>query len=491
MPKMSGIFISYRREESGWSARSLYDRLIAHFAPEQIFMDIDGIPLGVDFVKTIEKRVSECDMLIAVIGKDWLTFKDEQGVRRLDNPEDFVRMEIATALKREIRIIPVLVDGALMPRSTDLPDDLKPLVRRNALQVSNAGFNDDYRRLEAAIEQVLGPMAPRPVPPPASPPSGFAPAPPKFSGKRKLPPLSRVMTLLALVIALAVGAAIYLGAPPARTLLEKATKDHPWENSLGMKFVPVAGAQVLLFSIWDTRVQDFEKFVKNRGYDATGGMYSISKNGWKQQGATWKDPGFSQGSTHPVVGVSWNDAEEFCKWLTTSERKTGDLPGDREYRLPKDEEWSAAVGLKNEVGRTPEEKSGGKIELYPWDVPHKRDKSWPPPAGAGNYAGEEAKIGDWPSGWSVIEGYNDGYPRTSPVESFSANQFGLYDMGGNVWQWCEDSYNAQMNDRALRGASWDVYSSESPRASYRHHRPPAYRVDHIGFRCVVAVESSR
>jgi hypothetical protein len=98
----------------------------------------------------------------------------------------------------------------------------------------------------------------------------------------------------------------------------------------------------------------------------------------------------------------------------------GNLPEDKEYRLPNDEEWSAAVGLKNEVGSTPEEKSG-KIKLYPWDIPQKRDKSWPPPAGAGNYAGEEAKIGDWPAGWTVIEGYNDGYPRTSPVGSFKAN----------------------------------------------------------------------
>jgi eukaryotic-like serine/threonine-protein kinase len=141
--------------------------------------------------------------------------------------------------------------------------------------------------------------------------------------------------------------------------------------------------------------------------------------------------GFSQGPTHPVVGVNWNDAEEFCKWLTKSERSAGDLPQDREYRLPKDEEWSAAVGLKNEVGSTPEEKHG-KIELYPWDIPQKRDKSWPPPAGAGNYAEDEAKNGDWPSDFQVIEGYNDGYPRTSPVGSFEANFSGLYDMGGNV-----------------------------------------------------------
>jgi hypothetical protein len=93
--------------------------------------------------------------VLPVIGAHWLTSIDEQDGRRLDNPEDFVRREIATALKRDIQVIPVLVDGALMPRLTDLPDDLKPLVRRNALQVSDTGFDDDCRRLVAAVEQVL------------------------------------------------------------------------------------------------------------------------------------------------------------------------------------------------------------------------------------------------------------------------------------------------------------------------------------------------
>ena len=88
-------------------------------------MDIDVIALDADYVKAIEKTVGECDVLIAVIGKDWATSCDQEGQRRLDNPEDFVRLEIATALKRNVRIIPVLVDGALMPRSSDLPDDLK------------------------------------------------------------------------------------------------------------------------------------------------------------------------------------------------------------------------------------------------------------------------------------------------------------------------------------------------------------------------------
>src|SRR6516225_3972439 len=153
---MSGqIFISYRREESRWSARSLHDRLCRDFDPNQIFIDIDAIALGEDFVKAIETTVAKCDVLIAVIGINWLNSKDDHGDRRLDNPEDFVRMEIGTALRRDIRVIPVLVDGALMPRSTELPDNLKPLVRRNALRISDTSFDGDCQRLVAAIRQIL------------------------------------------------------------------------------------------------------------------------------------------------------------------------------------------------------------------------------------------------------------------------------------------------------------------------------------------------
>ncbi len=240
---MSGqIFISYRREESRWSARILYDRLSARFDRKQIFMDIDAIALGDDFVKAIEKTVGECDVLIAVIGAHWLTSTDEQNGRRLDNPEDFVRREIATALKRDIRVIPVLVDGALMPRSSELPDDLKPLVRRNALRVSDTGFDDDCRRLVVAIEQVLAERRQREEKErleaerreieakehldakrqqkeekellerkPHSPPPGPG-APSTSPSKIKLRPVAGIVALLALVIGLLVGAAVYFGS---------------------------------------------------------------------------------------------------------------------------------------------------------------------------------------------------------------------------------------------------------------------------------------
>ena len=149
------IFINYRREDSAPYAGRLYDRLIEHFGDDQVFMDIDKIGAGEDFVEVINRKISACDIAIVSIGPDWLGATDESGKRRLDNAEDFVRMEIVTALKRKICVIPVLVDGARMPRKRDLPRALAPLSRRNAIELSETRFHDDVNRLIKAIEKFL------------------------------------------------------------------------------------------------------------------------------------------------------------------------------------------------------------------------------------------------------------------------------------------------------------------------------------------------
>jgi formylglycine-generating enzyme required for sulfatase activity len=151
-----------------------------------------------------------------------------------------------------------------------------------------------------------------------------------------------------------------------------------FENSLGMRFVPVPGTQVL-FSIWDTRVQDFEAFVAATGYDATVRMNSLRNGRFGPYGGSWASPGFAQGKTHPVCGVSWADAHSFCTWLTRKERTEHRLGADQACRLPTDAEWSAAAGLPRESGDTPEEKSKKIRGIYPWGT------QWPPPRGSGNY----------------------------------------------------------------------------------------------------------
>jgi hypothetical protein len=150
------IFISYRREDSAALAGRLFGRLSDDFPSKQIFMDVYSIDFGENFVETIKETVGSCDVLIAVIGKSWLTSRDQEGQRRLDNPDDFVRLEITTALqRRDIRVIPVLVDGALMPQSRDLPDDLKTLVELNALQLNHDRFGTDSERLASAVAAAL------------------------------------------------------------------------------------------------------------------------------------------------------------------------------------------------------------------------------------------------------------------------------------------------------------------------------------------------
>lgn len=157
---MSRIFISYRRSDSAMAAGRLYDHLSTHFSDHLLFMDIDSIEPGEDFVEVLQNAVGSCQVLIAVIGPDWLSVTDEAGRRRLDDPNDFVRLEIATALERDIRVIPVLVDGASMPTTHDLPDALAKLARRNALFISNERFRYDIGKLIATLDRVLGSTAP-------------------------------------------------------------------------------------------------------------------------------------------------------------------------------------------------------------------------------------------------------------------------------------------------------------------------------------------
>jgi uncharacterized protein (DUF2141 family) len=151
---MSKVFISYRRQDTKWMARALKDRLCDELGKDQVFMDVDSIDLGTDFVDAIETAVSQVDVVIALIGKQWLSMEDDRGRRRLDNSNDFVRVEIATALKRDIRLVPLLERGAVMPDADDLPDDLKPLARRNALEISDVGFSEDVARLITSLRRI-------------------------------------------------------------------------------------------------------------------------------------------------------------------------------------------------------------------------------------------------------------------------------------------------------------------------------------------------
>ncbi len=229
------------------------------------------------------------------------------------------------------------------------------------------------------------------------------------------------------------------------------TPPKAFTNTLGMKFVPVPGTKVQ-FSIWETRVKDYAAYAAaNAGVDTK-----------------WKRPEFTRADTHPVMNVNRNDAVAFCAWLTKKELAEGKIKAGEKYRLPTDAEWSVAVGLEQEKGNSPKEKSQGIKDVYPWG------KEWPPPKGAGNYF-KRLKV--------------DNFEYTSPVGSFAANQHGLHDLGGNVWEWCEDWYDpAAKAFRVLRGASWSTSIPALVLSSSRFYNSPGGRYDGIGFRCVLASE---
>jgi TIR domain len=150
------IFISYRREDTAYPAGWLYDRLAERFGRAQVFKDVDSIELGDDFVEVITNAVASTDVLLALIGKEWLTIADEDGAARLEDPHDFVRLEIEAACTRNVLLIPILVDGATMPRREQLPPSIAAMSHRQALELSPSRFEFDTSRLIRVLEATLG-----------------------------------------------------------------------------------------------------------------------------------------------------------------------------------------------------------------------------------------------------------------------------------------------------------------------------------------------
>ncbi len=154
-----GIFVSYRRDDAKHAAGRLVDRLEKSFSRDQLFFDIDNIEPGVDFVRVLKEQVERCDVLLAIIGPGWLDARDGLGARRLDNPKDFVRIELETALARDIRVIPVLVDGARMPGEAELPEPLRALTNRQAVRLAHERFASEAEDLARALSKQLKPAA--------------------------------------------------------------------------------------------------------------------------------------------------------------------------------------------------------------------------------------------------------------------------------------------------------------------------------------------
>ncbi len=473
---MLKVFLSYRRDDLHGVAQGIvgriYDRLEEQYGGENVFMDVTDIPPGANFVEYLDQWVSRADVVLAVIGPQWA----EILVARRADPRDFIRIELEAALARGIPVVPLLLRGARMPGPDVLTGGLARLAERQAFVV------DDGRDFKHHVGKLIGdldthysgqrtasrpepqalPVTPVPKPKPVSSPS-YPAAEPKSPISRRPSGLVIFLLVLVLVLVVAMGFAAWsrfmagptpsLFTPRPEPPVEASpfspvdgTSARPYQNTLGMRFVGVPGTNVAM-SIWETRLQDYAAFA-----EATPGI----KDQWKS-GASRPDL--------PVVNVSWDDAQAFCKWLSQKEGKS--------YRLPTDHEWSLAVGIGDEENpkASPREKDG-KIEgVYPWG------KAWPPPKGAGNYYEDG------------VSGYADGHDHClAPVGSYDPNPLGMFDLGGNVWEWCEDKYDPASSDSVQRGASWSNWVAlDRLSSSYRIGMESSYSFHNVGFRVVMVV----
>ena len=431
---MSGIFISYRREDTIAYAGRLYDRLVARFGAERVFMDIDTLGLGVDFVEELRRTVASCDVLLAVIGRLWLDAKDEEGRRRLDDPEDFVRTEISAALARNVRVIPVLVNGSTMPRSADLPEVINGLARRNAIDLPDLHWSQTVTTLIAALEKVVitpGQRPPAQAPqepamPPASLPAHLA----GHQNPTQAPPVPSSLEAHAVFQERTTKASLKTRVAQAEALDEASqarlpTPDQPeyWVlikagvypvGDDSYSTLPEKSVRLAAFRIgrYPVTVWEYGKYL-----EATG---SKAPPKWEEQ---QKHPG------RPVVRVSWKEARSYCTWA--------------KCQLPTEQQWEAAA-------------RGFEGRPYPWGDQEADEHR----ANFGNKVGAPTPVGLFPDG-------------NTPE--------GVADMAGNVMQWTGSSFD--QNTRSVRGSNFyknDRELSAANRCSFE----PDYWNDGLGFRCV-------
>ncbi len=228
------IFINYRKDDTRWNALALYNELQKYFEKDQIFKDFNTILPGDDFVVSIENALRKCDVLLVVIGPSWLTMKDESGNRRLDDPDDFVRLEVSTALSRNIQVIPVLIDNTQMPKAADLPENMKSLYRRQFVEIDNTRFEDDVRNLAEAIKKVLPEGSVR-VQHEEKDPEHFRHDETELNKKKKIskpkPANNLVMGIISTIVCFPLGIVSVLSANKVDTLWAEGKQDDAIEES--------------------------------------------------------------------------------------------------------------------------------------------------------------------------------------------------------------------------------------------------------------------
>lgn len=241
----------------------------------------------------------------------------------------------------------------------------------------------------------------------------------------------------------------------------------PWRNSIGMLFLPSANG--ILVSAFETRRREFARFVAKD----------------KKMRKSPASNGLTTSPLHPATMVTRAEAEAFCHWLTSLERRRGIISQRHLYRLPTDAEWSSFAGLPPEKGRDPASRSDMLLGFFTWGF------EWPPPLGSGNFAGTESIGILGIDSASTIPKFRDGFAGVAPVSSATAETGGLYQIGGNVAEWVSDRYGgtepALADQGVIRGGTWRSWSRQDLNASHRRPTPDTTRSDAIGFRIILSL----
>jgi formylglycine-generating enzyme required for sulfatase activity len=441
---MPRIFLSYRRQDSIGVAGRIYDRLRAHFGDDAIFMDIDATPFGVDFRAHIDAAVGQCDVVLAVIGTRWAGETDAH--RRLEDPRDFIRIELESALSRNIPLIPILIDHARMPSEADLPASLALLAYRNAIELDQGrDFHPDVDRLIRVIEFHLHKSSGASAEPPhaTTTPSAGPKSSPSAPPKELTNSLS--MTLL--------------GIGPGSFLIG-SSKD---QMDQLMRLFPDSKRE------WFDREQPQHTVRITRAFYL--GRHQVTQG--QYQAVMGNNPGYFKGSDDlPVENVSWLDAVAFCNKLSEHEKQRpfyrvdGNevaMLGGNGYRLPTEAEWEYAC-------------RAGSATLYPFGDD---------PGTLGEHAWYAKNSGS----------------KTHRIGQKRPNAWGLHDMLGNVCEWCADWYEADYYAssppadpmgatraayRVFRGGSWSGGPSVC-RAGARSRFEPGSRNGSLGFRLALSL----
>ena len=438
---MADIFISYRRDDTRWSAGRINDHLVAAFGSQRVFFDAITIEPGADFHEVIGSSVSECRVLLAIIGPGWLrTLDDRAGAHG-----DFVSVEIAEALRRGVRVVPLLIDGAPPPTEDMLPSELKPLARRHALAITSERCSSELERLVRFLKSYLGEPAPQSV----------GPTSPGYGGKSRCAQPRNISPQYGQEPFRHAREAPEMVVVPAGSFTMGAPSDQKGGLEEEQPRHEVFVTQPFLVGRCAVTVAEFDAFVQATGYAIPDRMFTCEADVWRErERRSYRSPGFEQSSRHPAVGISWHDAVAYCAWLSS-------LTG-RGYRLMSEAEWEYCC-------------RAGTSTPFAW--------------GPGIVSSQ--------ANYDAASSRDLARPRgTVRVDAFLPNAWGLHQMHGNIWEWCEDhwhdSYEGAPCDgsaweddgsdlRVVRGGSW---MSVAPllQSSVRNKERPTTRMTTIGFR---------